>query len=370
MNCTSCGANLPPGANACPTCGVPTPATGSRYAGSASAYDPTIAASAYNASQPPPQTSYGPGSPGYDMQSPYESVGSNPYDATQSSMGPYGPYSPPPPPQTGQYTPLPPSAPPPQKPRNRLGLILALVALVVIIAFASIFFAVYQAGQNTNNANATATAQTNAKATAVARNQAATATAIASTYPFSNNLVLTDPLSDNSKGYNWDEITYNTGGVCKFSGQAYHVIQSNTNYFNDCVAKQTNFSDFTYQVEMTIIKGDRGGLIFRSDKGNTKFYYFRVNQDGLYSLLVYVDTTGTNARILAHGSTPGFTTGLDQTNLVGVVARGDAISLYVNKQLVTSVTDSTYSSGAIGVTADPNTNPTEVIYTNAKVWKL
>ena len=62
--------------------------------------------------------------------------------------------------------------------------------------------------------------------------------------------------------------------------------------------------------------------------------------------------------------------GLGQANGIGVVAKGDKIAIYVNGQLVTSVKDSTYSSGQIGVVVYDTGNPTETIYSNLKVWQL
>jgi len=47
--------------------------------------------------------------------------------------------------------------------------------------------------------------------------------------------------------------------------------------------------------------------------------------------------------------------------------------LYVNHQLIDKVTDSTYTSGRIGFDADTlatNGHPTEVVFSNAKVWTL
>jgi len=40
----------------------------------------------------------------------------------------------------------------------------------------------------------------------------------------------------------------------------------------------------------------------------------------------------------------------------------------VNHQSVGSVSDSTYSQGEIGVAVYDNTNLTEAVFTNAKVW--
>jgi len=55
-------------------------------------------------------------------------------------------------------------------------------------------------------------------------------------------------------------------------------------------------------------------------------------------------------------------------NLIAVVAKGNSITLYVNGQNIGSVSDSTYSQGEIGVAADDVSNPTEVVFSNAKVW--
>src|SRR5205807_5839032 len=107
------------------------------------------------------------------------------------------------------------------------------------------------------NTNATATAQTNGtaiahNATAVAQAHATataqsilTATAVASTYPFSANVVLNDPLTDNNHGYQWK-----TNSDCSFTGGAYHAADSSNNTYVRCPASNTNFSNFTYQVTM------------------------------------------------------------------------------------------------------------------------
>ncbi len=71
------------------------------------------------------------------------------------------------------------------------------------------------------------------------------------------------------------------------------------------------------------------------------------------------------------GTASQFNTGLGQTNTIGVVARGNQIALYIDHQLVTTVTDSTYTHGQIGVTAATlSGSKTEVVYTNAKVWQV
>ncbi len=56
--------------------------------------------------------------------------------------------------------------------------------------------------------------------------------------------------------------------------------------------------------------------------------------------------------------------------LTAVVARGSSITIYINHQQVTTIQDSTFASGHIGVFAYKMNNPTEVVFRDAKVWSL
>ncbi len=76
------------------------------------------------------------------------------------------------------------------------------------------------------------------------------------------------------------------------------------------------------------------------------------------------------AKTLTSNSSSAIKTGLNQSNLIAVVANGSTLDLFVNGQKIDSVLDSTYSHGQIGVVADATNNQTEVVYSNAKVWKL
>src|SRR5437016_3476353 len=99
-----------------------------------------------------------------------------------------------------------------------------------------------------------------------------------------------------------------------------------------------------------------------------KFYSLLFDTTGSYSLLLYTGQDN-NAKTLTSGSTPSFHMGLGQANGIGIVAKGDKIAIYVNGLLVTSVTDSTYSSSQIGV-ASYNLSRTDVVFSHAKVWVL
>jgi len=225
-------------------------------------------------------------------------------------------------------------------------------------------------------ANATGTAQANAIATQIAvNNSQATATVVAYQNLYTSSTggapALNDPLSDNSHGNGWGEGSYTNGGACQFTGGAYHATIANTTYFQGCAAFSTDFSNFAYSVQMKVVKGDCGGLIFRADDANSKFYYWRLCQDGTYSFLLYISTAGSSAKVLIPNTTATINTGLNQANLLTVVAKGHTLDLYINKQEIDTVNDGTYSHGQIGVTADGTNSPaTDVAYNNAQVWTL
>lgn len=252
-----------------------------------------------------------------------------------------------------------------------VGLILLLIAGSGVIYYATVFRPNQLHAQANSTAEAQSTATMHAQQAATSQAQQATATAFANTpqgiynRATSGSPVLDDPLSQNDTN-NWNEGTGNSS--CTFTGGAYHAsdqLKNNTVY---CSASSTNFSNFVYQVQMTIVKGEFGGIFFRFNIAKFKGYQFNIGQDGTYSLYLSVDSTGTHDQLLRSGSSSFFKTGLNQTNLIAIVASGSNIYLYVNKQYVTSASDSTYNSGQIGVLAGNITVPTEVMFRNAQVW--
>ena len=141
-------------------------------------------------------------------------------------------------------------------------------------------------------------------------------------------------------------------------------------FFQPCYAQAPTFSNFAYQVQMTIKQGDEGGILFRADPTNSKFYLFRINQSGAYDLFVYIDNQGTHAKNLLSNSTSLFKQGLNQPNTITVVAWGGSMYFYINGQYIGSVSNTTLSSGKIGVFGESFTNSTIVAFSNAEVWQL
>jgi hypothetical protein len=188
----------------------------------------------------------------------------------------------------------------------------------------------------------------------------ATAAAIAPT-PSPGQLVLSDPLQNNSKGYQWDERA-----GCQFTGGAYDVQVAQPNTSQPCYAHTTSFSNFTFEVQMRIVQGDCGAIIFRADSATNNFYGFRICQDGHYS---FVGRIGSHSATIIYQTTSAIHKGLNQINTLAVVAHRNMFDLYVNYQKVDSVSDSTYSQGEIGVlAANQSGNGTEVVFSDAHVW--
>jgi len=124
---------------------------------------------------------------------------------------------------------------------------------------------------------------------------------------------------------------------------------------------------------MKIIKGDCGALLFRADGARIKYYYFRVCQDGSYALFLYADITGShNQTLIPSNPNAAINAGLNQSNLVAVAVQGSTINLYINHQKIDNIDDSTYTHGQVGVTADGfvTNHPTEVVYSNVRIWTL
>ena len=166
--------------------------------------------------------------------------------------------------------------------------------------------------------------------------------------------VLDDPLNDNSQGNAW-----NIDNHCGFTGGEYHVTNDQSNSFEVCFAAPT-FNNFAFQVQMTILQGDGGGIVFRTGGANAFGYRFFLG-------LNYFDLHYGNT-LLANSSS--FRANLNQTYLLTAIAVRNTISLYLDQQLVTTVEDNSASSGGIGLMAVDFSNNADVAFSNAQVWNL
>ena len=265
-----------------------------------------------------------------------------------------------------------PSSPSPtqQEPRHLTVGRMILFIMIILLAMASssgltYYATVFRPAQlqvrttlSAQARQAQATAQANAAAMAAVQNIYIQAT--------SGKPALQSSLSTND-AYQWLEFDSTTFGSCTFKGGAYHASTVLGSQYNFCaaVSPQASFRNCAFQVEMTIIRGDMGGIALRQEG-----YSFFIGQDGSYVFTVYDSATG-GQRTSLNGFSSAIKTGLNQTNLIAAIARGSSFYLYVNKQYVARVNDSTFTStGSIGVVTLNGKHSSEATFRNAQIWNL
>ena len=284
-------------------------------------------------------------------------------------------------------------------PRGRISRVyltfMALLVALLIVSSAGFFY--YLGGRHSTNVTGTETTKSHLlqTTTAIARSEGtatsqvqltetvkvqggATATAIAlgeDPYPpYRGIQALNDPLVDNNQEHNWQVFNdTTTGNSCKFVDGSYHMVDAPKNQ-GACFATATNFSNFTYQVDMTFIRAgqsfDAGGIVIRGS-GNS-YYYFEVFESGRYT---FVSCTNTDcSHTLLDGLSqafPSFHAGLNQSNTIAIAVSGFSFELFINGVKVGGlVSDANQVSdhGMIGVFGAANDAATEIAYKNAKVW--
>lgn len=253
------------------------------------------------------------------------------------------------------------------------GLLYGGVMLLVLLVVGSSFF-LYAV--QTHHATLFASSISGQSTTPIGAGQTSiptTPTTLTNPYPpHDGTLVINDPLQDNSAGYQWmdDSIQPNadTQG-CHFASGAYHIssISLPRPYMNYCLALQTNFSDFVYQIQATIIQGDEIGVVFRQSPSH-RYYYFYIRRDGSYGLS-WQD--GQSYLLLKSGLSAAIHTGLNQPNVLAVVAQNSTLTVYVNHQLLTSLNDPKYTIGRIGTALESDSgSASDGSFSNLMLWTL
>ncbi len=208
--------------------------------------------------------------------------------------------------------------------------------------------------------------------------------------PYNHVLLLDESLSNVDNGNDWP-VDSSSDGVCAFTNGAYHVSERQQGYLRWCLSNYSDFYDFTYEVQMTIVNGNCGGIIFRANAqagGYHGYYYYEIckpDNYSLYSLQLLDQLSASNStklplpsqlHLLTGGINPGLHTDANSSILITVVAITDTFTLYLNHQKVAAVTDDTLSFGEIGVAAhetspvDASQTATDIAFSNVKVWIL
>jgi hypothetical protein len=186
----------------------------------------------------------------------------------------------------------------------------------------------------------------------------------------SRSVSLYDPLNEPNTNNNWD-----TNTSCGFKNGAYHASAIQPGVITECLAEGITLTDanFGYQVQMTTLSGDSGGLIFGALGTNASKYRFFIGTGTYYDLFVSVN----NKKLIAD-TTGAIHTGFNQPNELTVIVLSSTIYLYINGQFVgkTNTLGNGPISGQIGVftnksiNSHANSTPADAFFSNVKVWKL
>lgn len=280
-----------------------------------------------------------------------------PYPPLSSTPGTSIPYN------NYPYTPgsVPPGFPPPITPKRRGPLFVTigiLSILVLVLVFGGIFVGI-RIGQAHSGVTPT---QVSASPTAgLAQDPAQLYQQVTSQNPS-----FVDGLKDPTLS-TWAVFEKPTYG-CEIKKDGLHVHIKDTARFGYCTSGRGKFSNFAFQVEMKILSGNGGGIVFREDANAGNLYVFHVYPDGSYHIYMVQNHKATAD--LNEGTISSFASSFSQENTLTVIALNSRIYLYANQKFLTQIQDSTYSSGYLGVLADDHTTPAEVIYTNAQIWML
>jgi len=354
MQCKSCGAPLEAGVVTCPSCGTPVSPDASDFV----SYESGVGTVPY--------ISYGPFMETSSLSSSQQSrPGPQPYAQPQTYTNPQF-YIGVQPPSVPNIQPLPVQ---PQR-RNLPVVIAVLLIMLALLAGSGLTYYYVTTIARPAQLQTQATTATTQTLTSVQSTSTITATNPQDLYTqATSGTPALDTSTGSQSASDWQASSGNVS--CTFSGTALRATASQQ--VSLCLNRSTSFDNFAYQAQATITQGYIIGLIFRADTISSKLYVFAISSNGVYVLESGQSSglSGNNAKILAGASSTTINTGLNQSNLLTVIARGNTIYLYVNKQYLTSVSDSTSSSGTIGVMGENTQNGSvDVAFSNIQVWKL
>jgi hypothetical protein len=173
-------------------------------------------------------------------------------------------------------------------------------------------------------------------------------------------------LNGSSSLWSVDERSF-SGCELATDGLHVHLIEQQ-NLFS-CTSGRGRFSNFAFQIDMRILTGDGGGIMFRGDTQAGNYYYINVSSDGVWR--IFLRQKDQIAAELAEGTAvSSYRSGWQKKNTLTLIAQGTQIYFYINQKFATTVQDSTYTEGDLGVLAYETTVQANVVYTNARIWRL
>jgi hypothetical protein len=176
------------------------------------------------------------------------------------------------------------------------------------------------------------------------------------------------PLLLNDSLTTQNNLWVSSGQTCNFNSGYYQVTVPDKGPPTVCEEQADTFNNFTYQVDMNILFGDGGGIIFRDD-GQHHNFVFTIGTDKSCRITI----NDGSQTVFSKSNLDVIHPGPNVTNILTVIVINNTIDFYINGQLVSSSSNQIPNAGKIGVLAYANASssaPTTVKFTNAKVWAV
>lgn len=158
----------------------------------------------------------------------------------------------------------------------------------------------------------------------------------------------------------------------------YMLLSALTTQYGWRMATHPSVTDFyfemTAQPEACSYK-ESYGIIFRVPdiRNPNQGYLFGITCDGSAFLRLWDGTVSPNGlmtSLLPDTPSTAIQSGAGKTNRLGVLAKGDQISLYINGTLIKQIADSKFSSGYLGLFARADQNPPFAVRVNqVRLWE-
>ncbi len=160
-------------------------------------------------------------------------------------------------------------------------------------------------------------------------------------------VLFSDDFSNPSSG--WETGDY-SGGWVEYQTGALHIEDST--YDDGCSYSDLYryYSDLVIEVETWLVAGtdDNWQQVFCRCVDDSNYYNFGISADGYYAISVWKNGVRTGL-----SGSPTWSShineGWDEVNLMRVECEGDTLRLYANGHLLSEVTDSSFSSGYVGL---------------------
>lgn len=190
--------------------------------------------------------------------------------------------------------------------------------------------------------------------------------------------VLCDPLNDPNGQNQWFVGTHGSA-TCAFLGGTYQITAPSGTSGGECNtnAANTAFTNFVYQIKMTILRGldGQGGVgpsFCMSSALNGSWYRVSFELGGYWTFGFLTGGFGNvKDTTITSGVSQYFLTQPGQANYITVRVQNHHIDAQVNgHQLFSTLTDTTLDGGMIGVQLGPGSQDADVAFSDALVWQV